>query len=319
MSEAQGFSAAPPPSPSPTRGEGSASRERWFFVAVLVVLGVGWGATQSLGKMATATGHQPFGLIFWQLVVGALALGIVSLVRRRGMVFTREAMVFYVVVATIGTLIPNATFYAAVVHLPAGIMSILISTVPLIAFPIALALGLDRFSTLRLGGLLLGLAGVALIANPGGGVGVSLPWVMVAMIGPLFYAMEANYVASRGTAGMDAVQAMFGVCVVGMVLAAPIAWGTGQWVDPFPVGRAEGALVMSSVVHALVYSSYVWLASRAGSVFASQCSYLVTASGVFWAMILLGERFSPLVWVALVVMLAGVALVQPRRTNARAA
>lgn len=319
MSEAQGFSAAPPPSPAPTRGEGSASRERWFFVAVLVVLGVGWGATQSLGKMATATGHQPFGLIFWQLVVGALALGIVSLVRRRGMVFTREAMVFYVVVASIGTLIPNATFYAAVVHLPAGIMSILISTVPLIAFPMALALGLDRFSTLRLGGLLLGLAGVALIANPGGGVGVSLGWVMVAMIGPLFYAMEANYVASRGTAGMDAVQAMFGVCVVGMVLAAPIAWGTGQWVDPFPMGRAEGALVMSSVVHALVYSSYVWLASRAGSVFASQCSYLVTASGVFWAIILLGERFSPLVWVALVVMLAGVALVQPRRTAARAA
>ncbi|WP_431300727.1 DMT family transporter [Tabrizicola sp. BL-A-41-H6] len=316
MSEAQGFSAGPPPAPSAARG---AVRERLFFVAVLVVLGVGWGSTQSLGKMATATGHQPFGLIFWQLVVGAIVLGIVSLVRRRGMVFTREAMTFYAVVATIGTLIPNATFYAAVVHLPAGIMSILISTVPLIAFPMALALGLDRFSALRLGGLLLGLAGVALIANPGGGVGVSLGWVMVAMIGPLFYAMEANYVASRGTAGMDAVQAMFGVCVVGMVMAAPIAWGTGQWVDPFPMGRAEGALVISSVVHALVYSSYVWLASRAGSVFASQCSYLVTASGVLWAMILLGERFSPLVWVALVVMLAGVALVQPRTRTARAA
>ena len=321
MSEAQSFSTAPPPSPSPSpsRGAGSAGRERLVFVAVLVVLGVGWGSTQSLGKMATATGHQPFGLIFWQLLVGAIALGLVSLVRRKGMVFTRPALVFYVVVATIGTLIPNATFYAAVVHLPAGIMSILISTVPLIAFPIALALGLDRFSMLRLAGLLLGLAGVALIANPGGGVGVSLWWVMVAMVGPLFYAVEANYVAKGGTAGMDAVQAMFGVCVVGMVVCAPIAWATGQWVDPFPMGRAEWALMLSSVVHALVYSSYVWLASKAGSVFASQCSYLVTASGVLWAMILLGERFSPLVWVALVVMLAGVALVQPRSRAARAA
>ena len=29
-------------------------------------------------------------------------------------------------------------------------------------------------------------------------------------------------------------------------------------------------------------------------------------------MLLLGERFSPVVWLALVVMLAGVALVQPR-------
>jgi drug/metabolite transporter (DMT)-like permease len=285
--------------------------ERWFFVLVLAILGLGWGSTQSLGKMAVATGHQPFGLIFWQLAVGAAVLGVVSVVRGRGMVFTRQAMLFYVVVAVIGTLIPNATFYASVVHLPAGIMSILISTVPLLAFPMALMLGLDRFSGLRLAGLLLGLLGVALIANPEGG-SVRVGWLLVAMVGPLFYAIEANYVARGGTAGMDAVQAMFGVSVVGMVLAAPIAWGTGQWVDPLPMGRAEWALVLSSVVHALVYASYVWLASKAGSVFAAQSAYLVTASGVFWAMLLLGERFSPLVWVALVVMLAGVALVQPR-------
>ncbi len=50
----------------------------------------------------------------------------------------------------------------------------------------------------------------------------------------------------------------------------------------------------------------------AGSVFASQCAYLVTGSGVIWAMVLLGERFQPVVWLALAVMLAGVALVQPR-------
>jgi drug/metabolite transporter (DMT)-like permease len=191
-------------------------------------------------------------------------------------------------------------------------MSILISTVPFLAFPMALALGLDRFSAGRLAGLALGLVGVALIASPGAGGAVSLGWLMVAMVGPLFYAVEANYVARGGTAGMDAVQAMFGVSVVGTVMAAPIALGTGQWVDPFPMGRAEWALVASSAVHALVYASYVWLASKAGSVFASQTAYLVTGSGVLWAMVLLGERFQPIVWVALVVMLAGVALVQPR-------
>lgn len=285
---------------------------RWSFVLVLAVLGVGWGSTQSLGKIAVSTGHQPFGLIFWQLVIGAIVLGIVSAVRGRGLVFTKEALTFYGVVAVIGTLIPNATFYAAVSHLPAGIMSILISTVPMLAFPLALALGLDRFTLSRLAGLALGLTGVAMIAAPGAGGAVSLGWLMLAMVGPLFYAIEANFVARGGTAGMDAVQAMFGVSVVGLVLAAPIALGTGQWVDPLPMGRAEWALVASSVVHAIVYASYVWLASKAGSVFASQCAYLVTASGVFWAMALLGERFSPLIWLALVVMLAGVALVQPR-------
>jgi drug/metabolite transporter (DMT)-like permease len=218
---------------------------------------------------------------------------------------------FFLVIALIGTIIPNATFYAAVVHLPAGIMSILISTVPLIAFPIALVLGLDSFSPLRAAGLGLGILGVALIAGPGGS-GISLAWVAIAMVGPVFYAVEANWVARNGTAGLDAVQAMLGVSVVGAAIAAPLALATGQWVDPLPFGRAEAALVISSVVHALVYASYVWLAGKAGSVFASQTAYLVTGTGVIWAMLLLGERLQPVVWLALAAMLAGVALVQPR-------
>ena len=136
------------------------------------------------------------------------------------------------------------------------------------------------------------------------------------MVGPLFYATEATYVARQGTAGMDAVQAMFGVSLVGAVIAAPLALGTGQWVDPLPFGRAEAAMVILAAVHALVYAAYVWLAGRAGSVFASQCAYLVTGSGVLWAMVLLGERFQPVVWLALAVMLAGVGLVQPRAARA---
>lgn len=291
-------------------GKGGLVGGRWFLVVVLVVLGVGWGSTQSLGKMATATGHQPFGLIFWQLVVGAVVLGVVSALRGKGLVFSRAALRFYVLIAFIGTIIPNATFYASVVHLPAGVMSILISTVPLIAFPMALALGVDRFTSARALGLGLGILGVALIAGPSGQI--SLGWLAVAMVGPVFYAIEATWVASRGTAGMDAVQAMFGVSVVGALIAAPLALGTGQWVDPLPLGRAEAAMVILAAVHAVVYAAYVWLAQRAGSVFAAQCSYLVTGSGVLWAMALLGERFQPVVWLALAMMLAGVALVQPR-------
>jgi drug/metabolite transporter (DMT)-like permease len=103
---------------------------------------------------------------------------------------------------------------------------------------------------------------------------------------------------------------------VGMALSLPVALGTGQMFNLMGIGwgRAEWALIISSAVHAVIYATYVWLAARAGAVFASQVSYLVTATGVFWAMLLLGERFSPWVWLALVVMLSGVALVQPRKS-----
>jgi drug/metabolite transporter (DMT)-like permease len=289
---------------------------RLSLVGILLLLGIGWGSTQSLGKLAVSSGHQHFGLIFWQLVIGAVLLGAVNLLRRQSFAITAAGLRFAVVIALIGTLIPNSTFYMSVAHLPGGVMSILISTIPLLSFPLALLLGMDRFSARRLLGLCFGLVGVALIAMPQS----SLPspemvaWLPVAMIGPLFYALEGNIVAKWGTAGLDAVQAMFWASLVGAVMALPLALLSGHWINPLPpYGVPELALIASSCVHALVYAAYVWLAARAGAVFAAQTAYFVTGSGVLWAMLLLGERFSGWVWAALVVMLLGLFLVQPRQ------
>ncbi|WP_295070219.1 DMT family transporter [Tabrizicola sp.] len=297
---------------APVPGRGTPGR--WFFVGVLLWLGIGWGSTHPLGKIATETGHGPFGLIFWQQVVMVVVLGAIALVRRKGMKLTVPALRFYAVVAVLGTIIPNGTFYASVAHLPSGVMSIIIAMIPMLAFPMALALGMDRFSALRLVGLAMGLLGVGLLAAPGAALpdAALVAWLPVALVGPLFYAMEATYVAHRGTLGMDALQAMLGASLMGLILCAPVMLVMDQSYSPWPMGRDDWALVLSSALHALLYASYVWLAATAGAVFAAQSSYLVTAAGMIWAMVLLGERPSATVWVALAVMLAGVALVQPR-------
>ena len=294
-------------------------KERWLYPGFLVLLGLGWGSTQPLGKIAASTGHKPFGLIFWQLLVCVVVLGGLTLLRGKRLPLNAAALRFYVVIAVLGTLVPNATFYISIARLPAGIMSILISVVPLIAFPIALALGAERFSRRRAAGLALGMIGVCLIALPS----ASLPdprmaaFLPLAMVGPLFYALESTYVARANFDGMDAVQAMFGASLMGLILCAPIMLALGHWFAmPLPPGRAEGALILSSVLHALLYAGFVWLASKAGAVFASQCSYVVTAAGLCWAMVLLGERFSPLVWLTAAVMLAGISLVQPGKRSA---
>lgn len=294
---------------------------RFLFLAVLLACGLSWGSTQVLGKIAVSTGHQHFGLIFWQMAIGAAFLGIITLIQRKPVPLTRATLGFSVVIAVIGTIIPNSTFYYAVAHLPAGIMSIVISTVPLLSFPIALMIGMDRFSAARLVGLLCGLGGVALIALPQ----ASLPepgmaaFIPFALIGPLFYACESNLVAKIGTAGMDAFQAMFLTSVVGAALTLPLALGSGQFINPLSsFGPPELALIASSIVHALAYSGYLWLASRAGAVFAAQTGYIVTGTGVIWAMLVLDETYSGWVWAALALMMVGLTLVQPRDTKSPA-
>jgi drug/metabolite transporter (DMT)-like permease len=286
---------------------------------VLLACGSAWGSTQSLGKIAVSTGHGPFALIFWQLVIGVLILGPLAL-RQGRMRLGLVQLGWAAMIACLGTILPNTAFYISIARLPAGIMSILIATVPLIAFPLALAFGMERFSAARLLGLVCGIAGVALIALPE----ASLPdaamaaFLPVAMLGPLFYAAEGLVVARGGTPGMTAVQAMALVSAVGAAIMAPVVWWTGQWFDPLPAGRPEWALVLASAAHACAYAGYVWLAARAGAVFAAQTSYIVTGTGVLWAMLILGERLAPTVWLALAVMLAGLALVQPRAAVQRA-
>ncbi|WP_298806001.1 DMT family transporter [uncultured Lentibacter sp.] len=281
----------------------------------LIVMGAGWGITSPLSKIAVSTGHQPLGLVFWQMVIGAVLLGAIVYGRGGRLALGRRQVLLYLVIALLGTILPNAASYRAAAHLPAGVMSIVIAMVPMFAFPIALALGQDRFSLARVLGLGLGLGGVALLVGPE----ASLPdramaaFIPLALIAPFFYGLEGNFVGKFGTAGLDPIAVLFGASVFGAVLSLPLALGFGHWVNPLAgFGAAEGALVLGSGVHAFVYAGYVWLVGRAGAVFAAQVSYLVTIFGVGWAMLILGEVYSGYIWGALGLMLVGMFLVQPR-------
>ncbi len=293
--------------------------ERGRLTAFLLLLGCGWGLTQPLIKVTVTAGYQPFGLIFWQMLIGAVLLGILRWRQLGQLPFTLKTLGVWLMIATIGSLISNTTGYRAAFHLPSGIMSIVIATIPMMAFPIALALGNDHFSFRRMLGIALGLIGVGFIALPE----ASLPeramiaFLPLALVAPFCYACEGNIVAKWGTAGLDPFQVLFGASVVGMLIALPLAIGSGQFFIPQPPFiLADVTMTLSAMIHVLVYSGYVWLIGRAGSVFAGQVSYIVTGSGVFWAMLLLGESYSLWIWAALMCMGAGLALVQPRLAQA---
>ncbi len=293
---------------------GGASARTGLFGA-LVVIGAGWGLTTPFSKIAVSEGYRHFGLIFWQLVITGTLLMLVTLLRGKRLPLTARHMRFYLLIAFIGTVIPNSASYAAAVELPAGVLAILLSTVPLFAFSIAIGLRNERFVWVRALGLLFGLGCVLLMVGPE----ASLPepgmaaFIPLALIAPLFYGLEGNVVARWGTRGLDPLQMLAGAALVGAPIALVLALLTGQWIDPRgPWGAPDAALVASSVIHAIVYSSYFWLVAQGGPVFAAQVSYLVTGFGVAWSIALLDEQYSPYVWTALGLMMIGIFLVQPR-------
>lgn len=286
--------------------------------ATLIVMGAAWGATQPLAKIAVSQGYRHFGLIFWQTVLLSVILGAVTLAKGKRLPLHGRALRLYLFVALIGTVLPGIASYQAAVHLPSGVLSILLSAVPMLALPVALMLGIDRPEPARVLGLLLGLGGVALLVLPEASLpaGVKTLWIGVALMSSLCYAVEGNVVARWGTAGLNAVQLLAGASITGVVLSLPLAVFSGQFITPaVPLTAPDKAVIASGLLHAFAYSCYVWLVGRAGSVFAAQVSYLVTLFGLCWAMLFLDESYSGWVWAATALMMGGMALVQPRRAK----
>ena len=283
--------------------------------AVLVVMGLGWGLTIPLAKIAVSTGHLPMGLIFWQLVVVTMFLGVITALRGRALLFGLQHLRLLLMVALCGAVLPDIFYYLSAIYLPGGVMSIVTTTTVMFSLPMAILLGNERFEGRRVFGLIFGFAGVLLLVAPDASLpaGTDAFWVLIALFGPVLYATEGNLVMKWGTQDLDPLQVVLGASMVGLVIAAPAALLSGQWVNPFAsFGRAETALMVGASLHALVYATYVWLVGRAGSVFAAQSAYVVTGFGVLSSMAMLSERYSLWVWASMAIMMLGMALVQPR-------
>lgn len=280
----------------------------------LALFGSFWGATQPLTKMAVSTGYQPIGLIFWQLLFTSIWLGIVVAVRRLPVRISGRHLSFYIAISLLGTLVPNSFSYLAAARLPAGIMAVAIATVPIFSMVIALAVGNERFRVRRLFGVVLGVTALMMIAVPDASLPdpEMAPWLIVALIAPLCYGLEGNFMASRAPRDVNPVSALFAASVLGTLVSAPLAWGTGHWVDlSRPWSAPEWAIFVSSICHAIAYCGYMWLVGYAGVVFTSQIAYAVTAAGIGLSMLILGESYSLLVWLAILLMTCGLLLVQP--------
>lgn len=288
---------------------------RFLPILCLIGMGIAWGLSMPMTKLAVSTGHGHFGIIVWQMVLVAMLMGIPLALRPRTLGPKLHHLRLLLFVAFFGTMIPNSMSYIAAGQLPSGVMAIIMSLIPMSALPIALVLGMEQFEWKRLSGLIFGaIAMVALIGpstslpNP-----AAAPFVLVAAIATICYGIEGNYVAKFGLGGLDAIQVLFYSSLLGLLIMTPTALVTNQFYNPFAnFGVPEYALIVSATGHGLAYACYIWLVGRTGPVFAAQVSYIVTIAGVALSILLLGESYSGYIWLALALVMIGLFLVQPR-------
>lgn len=289
-----------------------------FAWAALFSVGLGWGATGYLSKLATETGHSGVTLAFWQTVIAAAAFSLLLCARGTTLPISRRHLVFYGVCGLLGTALPHSLSFISIRHLPVGVQALTLSTVPMLTLLIALPLGIEPWRARRALGIGLGLAGMLAIALPD----TALPdpgqaaWLVLPILVALSYAIENNYISRCKPADADALQIMCGLSWMALAMLAPVQWASaGPW-WPREFGPAEAALLGCGLLHVGSYFAFVWLIGHAGPVFAAQVGYIVTLTGMALGMVLLGERHSAWIWAALSLLFAGLALVRPGTADA---
>ncbi|MGF1608245.1 MAG: DMT family transporter [Kiloniellales bacterium] len=293
----------------------------WAWL-VLLTMGVGWGLTFSLAKIAADGGAHPIGITFWQASLGAVFLCALMLARRQRIARERHMLGLYSACALLGAVCPGILFFYAAAHVPAGVLSITVALVPIMTIFLAALLGVERLAAARLLGVLCGLIAVVLLVAPRESLPDpgAAPWVIAACIASGSYAAENLVIALRKPASADPFMVACGMYLVATLVMIPVILATDSFVPlPWPWGAPWGAVEWSIVgmaaISALAYSLFIYLVSAAGPVFASQTAYVVTLAGVLWGMAIFGETHSLWIWLSLLVMLAGLALVAPRRSE----
>lgn len=177
----------------------------------------------------------------------------------------------------------------ATLSITAGLASIMNAMTPVCTAVIgAIWLG-DRLDGRRSLGLLLGLAGVALLAadkadfRPGGS-----GWAIVAMLlATACYGFAANH-TRRYLQGVPALVNATGTQLVSaLVLLPPALW---SWPERMPgLGPWLAALVLGVACSALAYLLFFRLIARVGASRAVTVTFLVPVFGTLWGALFLGE------------------------------
>ena len=285
---------------------------------ILIILGLAWGLSFTLGKIAITAGGTPIGLTFWQSLFSGLIL-LAYVFFRHGKINIPKAMFLPIVIITfLSVVIPNIIFYACVAYLDAGVLSISVSVIPLFTYIIALGLRMDKFKVRRVIGLITGFCALLILILPENSLPDKrdIPWVLLALNCALCYALENIYIDRLKLQNFGPIRLVCAVSFVSALITFVLSIVMNQF---FILKPTNLYLFISTLglgfISATAYSIFIYLIGRAGSVFSSQVGYLVTFFGVVWGIIILGESHSIFVWISLALIMMGIFLVQPRKAN----
>ena len=279
---------------------------------MLFMAGMAISSLFTINKFVAASGIPFVAYVVWQALGAALLLAAISLGLGKRIGVAAPLCRIYLVFGLIGFALPLLTINFVAPSLPVGLVSLVTPLVPMLTYACAIFFRIETLKAIRLSGLLLGLAGVMVVILPE----ASLPSpdmttaFLILMLAPVSIAVS-NVAAAmmRPPETTSFSMAVGGLSVGALFLLPVLAVDDNWWFFDGTMDTGHWAVIVAVVLNAVFFFLLFEVIHREGPVFFATSNYITALAGMGWGMVLLGEAHSPLIWVALALLFAGLFLV----------
>lgn len=270
-----------------------------FSYLRLGALSLIWGSVFLWIKIA-GYGFSPVQMVFIRLLLGALV--VITIGYARGMRLPKDRVIWghLTVAALLGNAIPW-TLYAEGERIGASSVAAVVNgSAPVWTMAAAFLLGQDRRITgSKIGGVLLGLGGTALMASPWNQEAAGSGWsVLCFVLGSVSFgasfAYMGKYLAGRGIHPLMLAGGQLSAATVLMLLILPFLG-----LEPVDLQRTDsliGVVVLGVLCTGVAALLNFELIIKDGPTVASTVTYLMTAVAVILGGIVLAEPLEWTVW-----------------------
>ena len=168
----------------------------WFLI---LGMGVSWGLSFSLAKVAVNHGTAPLTLTVWQSIIAGILLLVLMFLRKIRLLLSKNLLWLCLVIAICGFIIPGVSLYYAAPHVQAGVLSITVTLVPILTYAISIPFGFEKPEFKRILGLVFGTLAIFLIVIPENSLPEpeAVPWILLSCLGSAFYSLEGIVIATK--------------------------------------------------------------------------------------------------------------------------
>lgn len=275
-----------------TERNGSPCKSVWLVPLIcLLVGGALLGISTNVAKYAGEIDLSPLAFLFWSIAGAATILLVIALLRHELPPLNKRSFEYYFISALVSVAGSNLLFFSAIPHVGAGFVALIISLPPLLTYLGALALGMERFQTVRALGVAAALAGAGVLAaRKFSAPDASVFWILIALCGPVLLAIGNLYRTLRWPEGASP-----NALAPGMLIAAVVLLGATSLLPNFsltvPLGGflPLGLITLQAFIFAGQFQLLFLLQKTGGPVLLSLLGSVGAIVGVPVAVFLQGE------------------------------